>query len=241
VGLRLSAELRIQDPFALVGVVAAEGIAIAPSSPGLAAELDALVARRAAEDFPPQRIKEGIRGLLRRGGFKPAGRNKPASEYLAQAAREGRFPRINGPVDVNNLVSLETGIPISLLDLDAFSTGGESKLVLRYGLPGESYVFNSGGQEIDLAGLLCACSEGEALGNACKDSMRGKLKEATTRVVAVLYGSSEIFLPGGMAPIGPSMELICARFGDLLAAHCGAASARFLVLRKDSPAGLLEL
>src|SRR3712207_7695492 len=46
--------------------------------------------------------------LLRNGGFRPSGRNKPASEYLAQAAREGRFPRINNLVDVNNLVSLRS-------------------------------------------------------------------------------------------------------------------------------------
>jgi len=92
-----------------------------------------------------------VRGLLRRGGFKPSGRNKPASEYLAQAAREGRFPRINNLVDVNNLISLESGLPISLLDLAAVGERAE----IRYGAPGEKYVFNSGGQEIELAGLIC--------------------------------------------------------------------------------------
>ena len=36
-----------------------------------------------------------VRDLLRHGGFKPAGRSKPASEYLAAAFAEDRFPRIS--------------------------------------------------------------------------------------------------------------------------------------------------
>src|SRR5579884_2517050 len=82
-------------------VCLASGIVVRPSSAQLTARLDALVAQRRDEEFPPPDIKEAVRNLLKRGGFKPSGRNKPASEYLAQAAREGRFPTINNLVDVN--------------------------------------------------------------------------------------------------------------------------------------------
>src|SRR5215813_1801509 len=89
-----------------VGIVVAEHVVIRPASSELKEKLDQLVAERQAQEFPPQSLKDAVRTLLKGGGFKPSGRNKPASEYLAQAAREDRFPFINNLVDVNNLVSL---------------------------------------------------------------------------------------------------------------------------------------
>ena len=49
---------------------------------------------------PSDAIKTDVRALLRHGGYKPAGRGKPASEYLAAAVTEGRFPAINLAVDM---------------------------------------------------------------------------------------------------------------------------------------------
>src|SRR5262249_21823925 len=63
-------------------------------------------------------VRETVRALLRQGGFKPTGRSKPASEYLLNAARDGRLVPINFVVDVCNLVSLHSGLPISVVDLD---------------------------------------------------------------------------------------------------------------------------
>jgi DNA/RNA-binding domain of Phe-tRNA-synthetase-like protein len=189
----------------------------------LAGKIDALVTRRAGEEFPPPPVKEAIRAMLRRGGFKPSGRNKPASEYLAQAAREGRFPRINNLVDINNLLSLESGLPISLLDLDAVGEHAE----LRYGREGESYVFNAAGQEIDLKGLVCVCCVGPdrsaPMGNPIKDSIPGKLKDDTRSVIGVIYASR--------AAIGtPELNLLATAFGELLKAYGAAQSTEVRVL-----------
>src|SRR6516162_6677013 len=63
-------------------------------------------------------VRETVRALLRHGGFKPTGRSKPASEYLLNAARDGRLTPINFAVDVCNVVSLHSGLPISVVDLD---------------------------------------------------------------------------------------------------------------------------
>ena len=65
---------------------------VTTSSPSLHAKLEELVRVRSTEDFPPESIKNAVRSMLRGGGFRPAGRQKPASEYLAQSAREGSFP-----------------------------------------------------------------------------------------------------------------------------------------------------
>src|SRR5688572_16470212 len=63
-------------------------------------------------------VREALRRLLRHGGFKPTGRSKPASEYLLRAAGEGKLTSINLAVDACNVVSLHSGLPISVVDLD---------------------------------------------------------------------------------------------------------------------------
>src|SRR5688572_5963908 len=210
-------DLRVDDADLLICTVIAGGVRLSESPPALAAQIDDLVARRSAEDFPPPAIKEAVRAMLRRGGFKPSGRNKPASEYLAQAAREGRFPRIHNLVDVNNLLSLESGLPISLLDLGALGEHVE----LRYGREGESYVFNAAGQEIDVNGLVCVCrvEDGQStpVGNPIKDSMAGKLKPETRDVMGVVYADRAAIAPAELSGL-------VDRFAELLRGHASAES-----------------
>ncbi|NLF25745.1 MAG: hypothetical protein GX589_08855 [Deltaproteobacteria bacterium] len=196
------------------GIVCARGVTISPSPTPLDERLRALVSRRKQEDFPPPDLKNSVRNLLRRGGFKPSGRNKPASEYLAQAAREDRFPFINNLVDINNYVSLYSGLPASLLDL---AITGEA-VSLRCGKTGEKYVFNEAGQEIDLAGLICICrDEGEnsvPLGNPVKDSMLAKLSASTRSVLGVIFAPQE-------ALSTEDLHSYAHLFGDLLKEHGG--------------------
>src|SRR5262245_53355612 len=40
-------------------------------------------------------VREAVRALLRKGGFKPTGRSKPASEYLLRAVGDGSLSSIN--------------------------------------------------------------------------------------------------------------------------------------------------
>lgn len=206
--------VQLPDPDFTAAVVIARNITLAPSPADLATQLDALIAQRANEDFPPPALKESVRAMLRKGGFKPSGRNKPASEYLAQAAREGRFPRINNLVDINNLLSLQSGLPISLLDADIVGPDP----VIRYGRPGEKYVFNAAGQEIDLEGLICICGgpDKTPMGNPIKDSMVAKLKEATTNVVGVIYAPQS----------NPQLKELLQRFAALITQFAGASDTR---------------
>ncbi len=59
-----------------------------------------------------------VRDMLRHWGHKPAGRGKPASEYLVRAVDRGELGSINAAVDACNAVSLHSGFPIALVDLD---------------------------------------------------------------------------------------------------------------------------
>ena len=131
-------------------------------------------------------LREGVRSMLRLGGYKPSGRNKPAQEYLARCLEEGKFPRINPAVDCLNALSVRVGIPISMLDRDAFS----HRLVIRLGNPSESYVFNTSGQSLELENLVVVCggeNEEKPLGSPVKDSMAGKIHETVSRIVCILY------------------------------------------------------
>jgi len=135
-------------------------------------------------------VKTAVRDLLRHGGFKPAGRSKPASEYLAGAAE---FPRINTAVDACNVASLHSGLPISLVDLDRV----EGALAIRIAAAGTSYVFNPSGQTIDASGLVCLFDAAGPTGTPVKDAQRTKTHAGTRRTLSIVWGT--VALPGRTA------------------------------------------
>jgi DNA/RNA-binding domain of Phe-tRNA-synthetase-like protein len=195
-----------------VGLVQADGIrwpdSIDPRFSAKAVEFGA--AGEAA--IAPSR-KAAVRDMLRHGSYKPAGRAKPSSEYLLAAALEGDFPSVNCFVDAANLVSLVSGYPISIVDLD--KSGPE--FLIRRGLEGEAYVFNSGGQTIDLKDLLCACRKEDGAfvptANPVRDSMATKIFPGALNLAAFIYA------PAG--PEGRELEKACAE----LSAYLGEVSA----------------
>jgi DNA/RNA-binding domain of Phe-tRNA-synthetase-like protein len=136
-------------------------------------------------------IRSEVRQLLRSAGFKPAGRSKPASEYVTAAAIEGRFPRINAAVDACNVVSLHSGLPISLVDVDRI-TGTH----VRIGVAPSSttYVFNPSGQVIDASHLVCAFDADGPTGTPVKDAQRTKTHDDTRTTLSIVWGTSA--LPG---------------------------------------------
>ena len=134
---------------------------------------------------PTDDIRTAVRDLLRHGGFKPAGRSKPASEYLVAAFAEDRFPRINALVDTCNVVSLHAGLPISLVDLDKL----EGALAIRVAPPGTTYVFNPTGQVIDASGLVCLYDEQGPSGSPVKDAQRTKTDDATRGTLSIVWGT----------------------------------------------------
>jgi DNA/RNA-binding domain of Phe-tRNA-synthetase-like protein len=152
-------------------------------------ELFALLSEGAAAPLRSDNaVRESVRALLRHGGFKPTGRSKPASEYLLKAVRDKLLSSINLAVDACNVVSLHSGLPISVVDLD------KTREPLRVGVApaGASYVFNASGQSIDLGGLLCLFDADVPCANAVKDAQRTKTDAATRRTLSVLWGTTAL-------------------------------------------------
>ena len=131
-------------------------------------------------------VRIAVRDLLRHGGYRPTGRGKPASEYLVRAAGEGKLAPINAAVDVGNVVSLHTGLPISVVDV------GRLRAPVRVCIApaGSRYVFNSAGQEIDLTGLLCLTDAEGPCANAVKDSHRTKTSDETITTLTLVWGAT---------------------------------------------------
>jgi DNA/RNA-binding domain of Phe-tRNA-synthetase-like protein len=130
-------------------------------------------------------VREAVRTLLRHGGFKPTGRSKPASEYLLKAVRENLLGSINLAVDACNVVSLHSGLPISVVDLE------RAREPFRVGIApaGTSYIFNTSGQTIDLGGLLCLFDVEGPCANAVKDAQRTKTSGSTVRTLSLIWGT----------------------------------------------------
>jgi DNA/RNA-binding domain of Phe-tRNA-synthetase-like protein len=161
-------------PAPLDAIVAGEGLRALLASADAPAPL-----------HPDEAVRAAVRDLLRHGGYKPTGRGKPSAEYLVRAVSERALGAINAAVDACNAVSLHSGLPISVVDLD------RARAPLRIAVmpPGARYVFNASGQEIDLGGLLCLCDADGPCANAVKDAHRTKTTAATTRTLSVVWGT----------------------------------------------------
>jgi DNA/RNA-binding domain of Phe-tRNA-synthetase-like protein len=174
-------------PHPLLELVAFETAFPAPlggisSSPELLSLLRPAAAAPMASD---DALREAVRALLRHGGFKPTGRSKPASEYLIKAVRENLLAPVNLAVDACNAVSLHSGLPISVIDLDRARPPFRVEIAPQ----GASYTFNASGQVIDLSGLLCLFDADGPCANAVKDAQRTKTTPDTRRTLSLIWGT----------------------------------------------------
>ena len=133
------------------------------------------------------RFKKDIRDMLRQSGFKPTGRNKPASEYLRKAlAEKWLSPQtgINAAVDICNVVSLHSGLPISVIDINKTS----GPLNIEHLSHGTSYIFNPSGQLMKGGGLLALCDTIGPSATPIKDSQRTKTDFNTIETLSIIWG-----------------------------------------------------
>ncbi len=151
----------------------------------------------AQTDLPPwsDEVKGAVRDLLRHGGFKPNGRNKPCNEYMQSAVAKDRFPWINTAVDACNMAVFHGGLPISTVDLDRL----EGPLRVGLAEAGSSYVFNQSGQELKTGGLLCLFDAAGPCATSVKDSQRAKTDADSTHTLSIIWGTSA--LPGRTAAV----------------------------------------
>ncbi|MGB2671579.1 MAG: phenylalanine--tRNA ligase beta subunit-related protein [Candidatus Acidiferrum sp.] len=142
----------------------------------------------------PKAVLESAAILATRAAYKALGKDparyRGSAEALLRRVIAGKgLPRINNVVDVINLVSVESRLPIGLYDLARV----HGDIVFRAGGAGETYK-GIGKYDLNLEGLPVFCDEWGPHGSPTSDSERTMVTETTNRVIAIVisFGGSEV-------------------------------------------------
>ena len=191
--MRLTIEdaLKAKCPKTKLGWISAQVEAPA-SSPALLAELDNC--QEAILRLPePRAVLESPQILATRAAYKALGKDparyRGSAEALLRRVIAGKgLPRINAVVDIINLVSIESRLPIGLYDLAHVS----GDIVFRAGRAGETYK-GIGKYDLNLEGLPVFCDAIGPHGSPTSDSERTMVTSETKKVLAVIisFGGKE--------------------------------------------------
>jgi DNA/RNA-binding domain of Phe-tRNA-synthetase-like protein len=206
--------IEVAADFAAAGIVVGLGqvvaeIVVAPSEAALdraSAEAVTLAAGQLegarAQDWP---AVAATRAAYKAMGKDPA-RYRPAAEALLRRVAQGKtLFRASNVVEVNNLLSLETGFSIGVYDLATLTP----PLVFRRGRAGEIYT-GIGRGSLNLQDLPIFADARGPFGSPTSDSARSMVTEATTQILMVMIGFAPVIVePGHLA-----------RARALLATHC---------------------
>ncbi len=160
----------------------------------------------------PRGVLESMQVETARKAYKALGKDparyRGSAEALLRRVVAGKgLPQINAVVDVINLVSVESRLPIGLYDLEHIV----GDIVFRAGREGETYK-GIGKYDLNLEGLPLFADTGGPHGSATSDSERTMVTGATKQVLAVLISFS------GMEGLGRWAQ----RMSDLLKQHAAA-------------------
>jgi DNA/RNA-binding domain of Phe-tRNA-synthetase-like protein len=128
---------------------------------------------------------EATRAAYKALGKDPARYRNSAEALLRRVVGGKGLPQINAVVDVINLVSVESRLPVGLYDLG--HVVGE--IIFRAGRSGESYK-GIGKYDLNLEGLPVFADTVGPHGSATSDSERTMVTAATKTVLAVIVSFS---------------------------------------------------
>jgi DNA/RNA-binding domain of Phe-tRNA-synthetase-like protein len=152
----------------------------------------------------PRAVLESGPILATRSAYKALGKDparyRGSAEALLRRIIAGKgLPQINSVVDVINLVSVESRLPIGLYD----SAHIESDIVFRAGRTGETYK-GIGKYDLNLEGLPLFADALGPHGSPTSDSERTMVTPATKQVLGIIISF------GGAQSLGKWPETMCA-------------------------------
>jgi DNA/RNA-binding domain of Phe-tRNA-synthetase-like protein len=141
----------------------------------------------------PRAVLESPQILATRAAYKALGKDparyRGSAEALVRRVIAGKgLPQINAVVDIINLVSVESRLPIGLYDLAHVS----GDIVFRAGRAGETYK-GIGKYDLNLEGLPVFCDALGPHGSPTSDSERTMVTGETKHVLAIIisFGGKE--------------------------------------------------
>jgi len=169
----------------------------------------------------PRAVLESPQILATRVAYKALGKDparyRGSAEALLRRVIAGkRLPQINAVVDVINLVSAESRLPIGLYDLAQVS----GEVVFRAGRAGETYK-GIGKYDLNLEDLPVFADATGPHGSATSDSERTMVTDGTKQVLAIIVGF------GGSEGI----EKWGQRLAGLLVEHAAGQNCEVTVVR----------
>jgi len=134
----------------------------------------------------PKAVLEAGAILATRAAYKALGKDparyRGSAEALLRRVIAGKgLPRINNVVDVINLVSVESRLPVGLYDLAHV----QGDVVFRAGRAGETYK-GIGKYDLNLEGLPVFCDAAGPHGSPTSDSERTMVTLETKKVIAII-------------------------------------------------------
>lgn len=169
--------------------------ALVEARPSPAALLQEMKTRESEiEKLPfPRGVLESAQVETTRKAYKALGKDparyRGSAEALLRRVVAGKgLPEINSVVDVINLVSVESRLPVGLYDLGHIV----GEIVFRAGRAGETYK-GIGKYDLNLEGLPLFSDDAGPHGSATSDSERTMVTAATNQVLAVIisFGGAE--------------------------------------------------
>ena len=219
VRVTIDAELKKKCPRVALGCVTA-AVETGGTPAALDGELLAQVEKILKLPDPRAGLKSApimaTRGAYRALGKDPA-RYRGSAEALWRRVISGKgLPRVNAVVDVINLVSVESRLPIGLYDLAHVS----GDIVLRAGRAGETYK-GIGKYDLNLEGLPLFADASGPHGSATSDSERTMVTAATKNVLGIIVGFAG----------AEELEKWCQRIKELLERDARGRDIEFAVVR----------
>ena len=216
-------DIAIEIPGVALGVIEAAAVRVSFASEALAAEMDA-VCERLRSELTVEQVAElpaigDVRAMFRAWGVDPS-RYRPSAEALLRRVVQGKgLYRVSNVVDINNLISIETGWPGGSYDLARILP----PVALRLGRAGEKYQ-GIGKQVWHLEGRPVLADAHGPFGSPISDSTRTMVTEATVELLAVNYAPAA----SDAATLGRAIE----RQARLLERHAGARICATPTLRQ---------
>jgi len=216
--IRIAAELRAKCAKVALGCVEA-AVETGATPPGLDEALRSCEGK-IAKLPEPRAVLESAAILATRAGYKALGKDparyRGSAEALLRRLIAGKgMPRINNVVDVINLVSVESRLPVGLYDL----ANVEGAIEFRAGRAGETYK-GIGKYDLNLEELpLFADAQGPH-GSPTSDSERTMVIEATKHVLAIIVSF------GGVSPLDNAAK----RMKELLETFCAAENVVYKIV-----------
>ncbi|MFB5084359.1 B3/B4 domain-containing protein [Symbiobacterium thermophilum] len=186
--LKIDPELGRQLPFLTLGLLQIEGLENGPATAALQALADATVSQtRAAlqlEEISRLPAISGWRKALKALGTDPARYRVSSERLLRRIVKGDGLPRVNLIVDLVNVWSAASGLPIGLYDADRLE--GDT-LAFGAGREGERYR-TLAGTDMETLGKPVLRDAAGPCGSPITDSDRTATHEGTRRCIAVVFG-----------------------------------------------------